>query len=89
MKNKQPFTSKAISLANNLFPQLLPRFNIICMPGHGDPAGWMLPQQPPPIALLTCAKSNSSMHMTTNPCEFMLNGVRLVGTAGQNVTGKI
>ena len=55
------------------------------MPGAGDPANYTLPQQPLHRCLLPGAAAYSTLHRSTNPHDFEIDGVHFLGTAGQNV----
>ncbi|GMH40842.1 hypothetical protein BSKO_08746 [Bryopsis sp. KO-2023] len=55
------------------------------MPGNGDPATFALPQQPMNRRLFGGGGQYANVTMMTNPCEFEADGVRLMGTSGQNI----
>lgn len=55
------------------------------MPGPDDPANVSLPQQPLHQCLFPGAAPYSSFKRVTNPHMVGLNGVRLLGTSGQNI----
>lgn len=55
------------------------------MPGPDDPANVSLPQQPLHQCLFPGAAPYSSFRRVTNPHQFDLGGIRLLGTAGQNI----
>lgn len=55
------------------------------MPGAADPANYSLPQQPLHRCLFPGAAPYSTFTRCTNPHEFDLDGVRFLGTSGQNV----
>ena len=55
------------------------------MPGAADPANYSLPQQPLHRCLFPGASSFSTFERCTNPHSFELDGVKFLGTSGQNV----
>ena len=55
------------------------------MPGEADPATYALPQQPMHRCMFPGASSYNSFRSATNPHEFAIDGVRFLGTSGQNV----
>ena len=55
------------------------------MPGAADPSGASLPQQPLHPALLR-AGAAGALTRSPNPHAFELDGVRVLGSAGQNVS---
>ncbi|KMZ72116.1 DNA polymerase delta subunit 2 [Zostera marina] len=65
--------------------QLAVAMPVDIMPGTGDPANFSLPQQ----ALNRCLFPGTSAYNTfftcTNPHSFELDGVRFLGTSGQNI----
>ncbi|KAH7299968.1 hypothetical protein KP509_24G038500 [Ceratopteris richardii] len=55
------------------------------MPGSNDPANFSLPQQPLHACLFPGASVYSTFFAATNPHCFELDGVRILGTSGQNI----
>lgn len=55
------------------------------MPGAEDPTNIALPQQPLHRCLFPGAARFASLTRVTNPHELELDGVRLLGTSGQNL----
>lgn len=55
------------------------------MPGAADPSNYSLPQQPLHRCLFPGAGRFSTLSRCTNPHDFELDGVRILGTSGQNV----
>ncbi|RPA91381.1 hypothetical protein L873DRAFT_1831400 [Choiromyces venosus 120613-1] len=72
---------------DNLLTSLLPSIPITILPGPTDPANVSLPQQPLHPAIFRNAKSYiaSCLHTTTNPALLDIDGVKFLGTAGQNL----
>jgi DNA polymerase delta subunit 2 len=80
--------SRAVSAvrdADMLLTELAAALPVDIMPGAGDPANYSLPQQPLHRCLLPGAGAFSSLNRVTNPHEFEADGVRFLGTSGQNV----
>ncbi|KAI5056668.1 hypothetical protein GOP47_0028486 [Adiantum capillus-veneris] len=65
--------------------QLAAAIPVDVMPGSNDPANFSLPQQPLHTCLFPGASVYSTFYSATNPHCFELDGVRLLGTSGQNV----
>lgn len=68
-----------------LLTQIAAGVSLDIMPGPNDPANFALPQQP----LNRCLFPGSSVYNTfrscTNPHSFELDGIRFLGTSGQNI----
>uniref|UniRef100_A0A915AL58 DNA polymerase delta small subunit n=2 Tax=Parascaris TaxID=6254 RepID=A0A915AL58_PARUN len=57
------------------------------MPGLGDPATHLMPQQPIHRAVFPNASYHGKMlNLVTNPYHFTLNGIHIMGTSGNNVS---
>ncbi|KAK9813992.1 hypothetical protein WJX73_008449 [Symbiochloris irregularis] len=68
-----------------LLSQLAAAMPVDVMPGASDPANHSLPQQRLHHCLFPGACSFTSFHRVTNPHSFKVDGVHVLGTAGQNV----
>lgn len=55
------------------------------MPGRTDFASAFLPQQPINSCLFPQLKERASINLVTNPHNFKINDVEILGTSGQNV----
>ncbi|XP_010672651.2 DNA polymerase delta small subunit isoform X1 [Beta vulgaris subsp. vulgaris] len=79
-KLAEPFQELDIFLT-----QIAAGVSLDIMPGPNDPANFSLPQQP----LNRCLFPGSSVYNTfrscTNPHSFELDGIRFLGTSGQNI----
>ncbi|KAF6086599.1 DNA polymerase delta 2, accessory subunit [Phyllostomus discolor] len=56
------------------------------MPGEFDPTNYTLPQQPLHPCMFPLATAYSTLQLVTNPYQATIDGVRFLGTAGQNVS---
>lgn len=65
--------------------ELATAVHVDIMPGAEDPTNVALPQQPFHRCLFPAATSYGSFHRSTNPHEFELDGVVLLGSSGQGV----
>ncbi|KAL7273410.1 DNA polymerase delta small subunit Cdc1 [Rhizina undulata] len=70
-----------------LLASILPSLPVTIMPGDSDPANVSLPQQPLHPALFPNAKAylGSVFETGTNPWTGSIDGVKFLGTAGQNL----
>ncbi|KAH8037274.1 hypothetical protein HPB51_009717 [Rhipicephalus microplus] len=73
-------------LLDRLLEQLSHSVEVDVMPGLSDPAASLLPQQPMHPCLFPGASQRASLRCVTNPYQFELDGLRVLGTSGQNVT---
>ncbi len=72
--------------ADLLLTQLAAALPVDLMPGRNDPSNAALPQQPLHACLLPhAARYAATLARCTNPHECALDGVRILGTSGQNV----
>ncbi|KAI5969005.1 cdc1 [Candida margitis] len=87
-KNISKYNNESLKQLDHLINELVISMPIAVMPGDHDPAEICLPQQPLHKSLF---KSNQSVLETkrlcrlTNPAWLEVNGVRMLGTSGQNV----
>ncbi|KAL2632818.1 hypothetical protein R1flu_004297 [Riccia fluitans] len=65
--------------------QLASAMPVDIMPGAKDPANFSLPQQPLHKCLFPGATTYSTFVAATNPHQFELDGVMVLGTSGQNI----
>eukprot|EP00249_Psilotum_nudum_P018489 c26833_g1_i1 orf=318-1646(-) len=65
--------------------QLVSAMPVDIMPGPNDPANFSLPQQPLHKCLFPGAALYSTFFAATNPHQFELDGIRFIGTSGQNI----
>ncbi|GFR50147.1 hypothetical protein Agub_g12308 [Astrephomene gubernaculifera] len=68
-----------------LMAEVAAAMSVDVMPGPEDPANVALPQQPMHRCLFPAACTHGSFVRATNPHEFEVDGVRMLGTSGQNV----
>lgn len=71
--------------ADMALTQLTSAVPVDVMPGAADPSGASLPQQPLHRALLR-ASAAGALERSPNPHAFEVQGVRFLGSSGQNVT---
>ncbi|ODV67961.1 DNA polymerase delta small subunit [Hyphopichia burtonii NRRL Y-1933] len=89
LKNTSKFNPQSLIAFNKLINDLLPTMPVLIMPGSNDPAEINLPQQKLHPSLLGSNKQylgGINFHRLTNPAWIELeNGLRILGTCGQNV----
>ncbi|GAA6074449.1 DNA polymerase delta subunit 2 [Tachysurus ichikawai] len=56
------------------------------MPGEFDPTNYALPQQPLHSCMFPLCGSYRTLQLVTNPYQAAVDGVRFLGTSGQNVS---
>ena len=82
---QQTLALKPIREADMRLTELLTALPIDVMPGPADPANYALPQQPLHRCLFPGASHFDGLHRCTNPHEFELDGIKFLGTSGQNI----
>ncbi|XP_013408410.1 DNA polymerase delta subunit 2-like [Lingula anatina] len=76
----------AVKSLDDILVQLACSMSIDIMPGEFDPANHILPQQPLHRCMFPQAAMFPSTHCVTNPYDCTIEGIRFLGTSGQNVT---
>jgi DNA polymerase delta subunit 2 len=84
-KNYIAGSVSSIKQLDSYIEQLADKIEIDLMPGENDPSNYMMPQQPLHTAMFARSKAYKTFHTTTNPYEFEINGVHLIGISGQTV----
>lgn len=77
---------EVMSAADDFLAQLAAGLDVDVMPGTTDPTNFMLPQQPLHRCLFPKATRYESFHCVTNPYNFSIDGLEILGTSGQPVT---
>ncbi|KAK9829526.1 hypothetical protein WJX72_006332 [[Myrmecia] bisecta] len=70
---------------DGILTELVAAMPVDVMPGVADPANHSLPQQPLHRCLFPGAAAFPTFQRATNPHEFTLDGVSVLGSSGQNV----
>ncbi|CAF3675533.1 unnamed protein product [Adineta steineri] len=76
---------EAMHSIDELFNKIAAITDIDIMPGVNDPSCHMLPQQPLHPCMFPSSSKQKSTHCLTNPYDFQIGDIRLLGTSGQNV----
>ncbi|XP_061191670.1 DNA polymerase delta subunit 2-like [Saccostrea echinata] len=76
---------EAIKSLDDVFTQLASSVDVDLMPGEFDPANYTLPQQPLHKCMFPQALRYPTFQTVTNPYDFTIEGVRVLGTSGQPV----
>lgn len=80
---QQAHLVEPLQTLDTLLGQVASAVPVDLMPGADDPANVCLPQQPFNVALFPVCSRYSSFSAVTNPYRATLDGVRVLGTAGQ------
>ncbi|TPX40415.1 DNA-directed DNA polymerase [Synchytrium endobioticum] len=75
----------AISTLDELLAELCDTVAVDLMPGKTDPTTSALPQQPMHAAVVRNASRCSTFSSCTNPHSFVIEGVSVLGTSGENL----
>ncbi|XP_041066114.1 DNA polymerase delta subunit 2 isoform X2 [Carcharodon carcharias] len=84
-KKTQAASVEAIKMLDEILVQLSASVPVDCMPGEFDPTNYTLPQQPLHHCMFPQSITYPTMQLVTNPYQADIDGVRFLGTAGQNV----
>lgn len=78
----QQETSKALRQLDDFLSEIAEKVAVDVMPGEQDPSDDRIPQQPLNQSYFPNAYAYTNLTAVTNPYEFELDNVRLLGTAG-------
>lgn len=87
-KNISKYNAESLKLLDNFIKDIVVSLPVAVLPGNNDPAEICLPQQPLHKMLFRTNKSllgSDRLMRMTNPQWMEVNGVRILGTSGQNV----
>ncbi|XP_062855588.1 DNA polymerase delta subunit 2 [Trichomycterus rosablanca] len=85
-KKTQAGSVEAIRLLDELLLQLVASVPVDVMPGKYDPTNFTLPQQPLHGCMFPLCGPYPTLQLVTNPYQAEVDGVRFLGTSGQNVS---
>ncbi|KAM6178043.1 DNA polymerase delta subunit 2 [Rhynchocyon petersi] len=85
-KKTQAASVEAIKMLDEILLQLSASVPVDVMPGEFDPTNYTLPQQPLHPCMFPMATAYSTLQLVTNPYQATIDGVRFLGTSGQNVS---
>ncbi|CAL1266232.1 unnamed protein product [Larinioides sclopetarius] len=78
-------TVDSMRMLDDFMSQLVISVAVDIMPGEFDPANHLLPQQPLHPCMFPKSSKYSTFNVVTNPYDATIDGVRFLGTSGQNV----
>ncbi|XP_006625387.1 DNA polymerase delta subunit 2 [Lepisosteus oculatus] len=84
-KKTQAGSVEAIRMLDEVLVQLVASVPVDLMPGEYDPTNYTLPQQPLHRCMFPLSRAYPTLHLVSNPFQAEINGVRFLGTSGQNV----
>ncbi|XP_026176749.1 DNA polymerase delta subunit 2 [Mastacembelus armatus] len=84
-KKTQAGSVEAIRLLDELLLQLVASVSVDVMPGQYDPTNYTLPQQPLHKCMFPLSSVYPTLQLVSNPYQANIDGVRFLGTSGQNV----
>jgi len=84
-KKTEAGTKDAVAALDDFLLQLAAGVEVDLMPGEFDPSSFALPQQPLHHCMLPRAAPLATMHCVTNPYDFSVDGVHVLGSSGQLV----
>lgn len=85
-KKTQAGSVEAVRLLDELLLQLVTSLPVDVMPGQYDPTNYTLPQQPLHRCMFPLSSVYPTLQLSSNPYQANIDGVRFMGTSGQNVS---
>ncbi|XP_057687098.1 DNA polymerase delta subunit 2 [Corythoichthys intestinalis] len=85
-KKTQAGSVEAIRLLDELLLQLVTSVPVDVMPGQYDPTNYTLPQQPLHHCMFPLSSVYPTLQLASNPYQATVDGVRFLGTSGQNIS---
>ncbi|XP_019716734.1 DNA polymerase delta subunit 2 isoform X2 [Hippocampus comes] len=85
-KKTQAGSVEAIRLLDELLFQLVTSVPVDVMPGQYDPTNYTLPQQPLHRCMFPLSSVYPTLQLASNPYQATVDGVKFLGTSGQNVS---
>lgn len=85
-KKTQAGSVEAIRLLDELLLQLVTSLPVDVMPGQYDPTNYTLPQQPLHRCMFPLSSVYPTLQLASNPYTANIDGVKFLGTSGQNVS---
>ncbi|KAM9392647.1 DNA polymerase delta subunit 2 isoform 1-T2 [Pholidichthys leucotaenia] len=85
-KKTQAGSVDAIRLLDELLLQLVASVPVDVMPGQYDPTNYTLPQQPLHRCMFPLSSVYPTLQLASNPYQANIDGVKFLGTSGQNVS---
>ncbi|XP_065601093.1 DNA polymerase delta subunit 2 [Cyrtonyx montezumae] len=85
-KKTQAASVEAVKMLDEILLQLCSSVPVDVMPGEFDPTNYTLPQQPLHRCMLPLSSCYPTLQLVTNPYQADVDGVRFLGTSGQNIS---
>lgn len=85
-KKTQAGSVDAMRLLDDLLLQLVSSVPVDVMPGQYDPTNFTLPQQPLHRCMLPQSSVYPTLQLVPNPYQADIDGIRFLGTSGQNIS---
>ncbi|XP_036383639.1 DNA polymerase delta subunit 2 [Megalops cyprinoides] len=85
-KKTQAGSVEAIRMLDEVLVQLVASVPVDVMPGQYDPTNYTLPQQPLHRCMFPLSTTYPTLQLVSNPYQADIDGVRFLGTSGQNVS---
>nr|XP_033806089.1 DNA polymerase delta subunit 2 [Geotrypetes seraphini]XP_033806090.1 DNA polymerase delta subunit 2 [Geotrypetes seraphini] len=86
MKKTQAASVEAIKMLDEILLQLSASVPVDVMPGAFDPTNYTMPQQPLHHCMFPQSTVYNTLQLVTNPYQADIDGVRFLGTSGQNIS---